>query len=440
MLLGRGIPRTGLGPSFNRVWASVTVSSLGDGMSFVALPLLAAQLTADPRQIAMVSLAEQLPWLLLGLPSGVLADRFDRRRILWLVDAARALLVGALASAVASGTVTIPLLALVAFLLGSGQTLYSGAWAGMVPALVAPGALTRANARLQASSLITDTLLGTPLGALLFGIATALPFAVDAVSFAAAAALVFILRGSFQPRSQPASKTSKTWTTLRRDTTEGVRWLWRHPLLRRLCLASGITNLVSGGLIAILVLYARQTLGLSNLGFALLVASFALGGVAGATSTPRLTARFGAPRVLKLTAAGTAVAAVVAGTATTGPMAGMGIAAYGAASLAWNVTAVSLRQSLVPAELLGRVAMAYQMVIGSGTALGAVAAGFTAHAFGLRAPFYAGAALLFAASLISTRSSEKTALPSQSATAVADGATGVRRSTGSTRPDDEGTR
>ncbi|MFJ5219345.1 MFS transporter [Streptomyces sp. NPDC088354] len=425
MLFDREIPRTRLGSRFNRVWASVTVSSLGDGMKFVALPLLAAQLTSDPRQIAMVSLAEQLPWLLLGLPSGVLADRFDRRRILWLVDAARALLVGMLAVAVAAGIVAIPLLTLVAFLLGCGQTLYSGAWAGMVPALVAPGALTRANARLQASSLIIDTLAGTPLGAVLFGIAAALPFIVDSLSFATAAVLVFILRGNFEPRSQAASKM---WTTLRRDTTEGIRWLWRQHLLRRLCLTSGITNLVSGGLIAILVLYARQTLGLSNLGFALLVASFALGGVAGATSTPRLTAHFGAPRLLKLTTAGTAIAAAIAGTATSGPIAGMGIAAYGTANLAWNVTAVSLRQSLVPAELLGRVAMAYQMVIGSGTALGAVAAGFTAHAFGLRAPFYAGAVLLFAASLISTRSSEKTGLPFPSGTAVTSGAGHTTRS------------
>lgn len=408
MLLPRGSARTGLGPGFTRIWASVTVSSLGDGMSFVALPLLAAQLTADPRQIALVSLAEQLPWLLLGLPSGVLADRFDRRRILWFADAARALLVGALALATAAGAVTIALLAAVAFLLGCGQTLYSGGWAGMVPALVAPDELTGANARLQAGSLITDTLLGTPLGALLFGMAAALPFAVDAVSFAVAAVLVLTLNGNFRPRSRPASKA---WATLRRDTAEGVRRLRRHRLLRRLCLASGITGLVGGGLIAILVLYARQALGLGNLGFALLVASFALGGVAGAISTPRLTARFGAPRVLELTAVVMAVATAAAGAATSGPAAGLCIAAYGAASLAWNVTAVSLRQSLVPAELLGRVSTAYQMVVGSGTALGAAAAGFAAHSFGLRTPFYAGAALLFGAALISARAGARTAQP-----------------------------
>lgn len=187
------------------------------------------------------------------------------------------------------------------------------------------------------------------------------------------------------------------------DTTQGVRWLWQQPLLRRLCLTSGISNLVGGGLIAILVLYARQVLGLTSIGFALLVASFAIGGVAGAMATPRLSVRFGTPRVLRLTAAATAGTAVAAGAASSGLIAGACIAAYGAANLAWNVTAVSLRQALVPAHLLGRVGMAYQMVIGAGTTLGAALAGLEADSFGLRAPFYIGSALLLVASLVSMR-------------------------------------
>jgi MFS family permease len=130
--------RTKLGPDFQRTWVSVTVSGLGYGMRLSALPLLAAQLSSDPRHVAFVSLAEQLPLLLLGLPAGALADRFDRRRILWVVDAVRALVVGALAAAAAVHAMTIPLLAVVGFLLGLGQTLYNGAWSGMVPALVAP--------------------------------------------------------------------------------------------------------------------------------------------------------------------------------------------------------------------------------------------------------------------------------------------------------------
>jgi len=403
-----GTSGTRLGPRFHQVWASVTVSSLGDGMRFVALPLLAAQLTSDPRQIAAVSFAQQVPWLLLGLASGALADRFDRRRILWTVDAARTVIVGALALAVATGAVTIPLLAAAGFLLGCGQTLYNGGWSGMVPALVEPTARTKANARLQASSLITDTLLGTPLGALLFGIAAALPFVVDTASFAVAAALVFLLPGDFRPRLHA---TPTSLAVLRRDTAEGVRWLWQHHLLRRLCLVSGTTNLVGGGLIAILVLYARHALGLTGMGFALLVAVFAIGGIAGATATPRLTARYGPPRILKFATVGIALAAAAVGSATSGLIAGLFIAVYGAANLVWNVTAVSLRQSLVPTELLGRVTMAYQMITGSAEALGAAAAGLSAHAFGLRAPFFAGAALLAAASLVSTRPARSTAQP-----------------------------
>jgi len=403
-----GSNATRLGPRFHQVWAAITISSLGDGMRFVALPLLAAQLTGDPRQIAAVSLAEQVPWLLLGLLSGALADRFDRRRILWTVDTARTVVVGLLALAVATGAVSIPLLAAAGFLLGCGQTLYNGGWSGMVPALVEPAARTRANARLQAGSLITDTLLGTPLGAVLFGIAAVLPFLVDSASFAAAATLVFLLRGDFRPRAQA---TPTSLAGLRRDTGEGVRWLWRHRLLRRLCLVAGAASLVDGGLIAVLVLYARHTLGLTSMGFALMVAAFAVGGIAGATATPRLTARYGPPRVLTLATLGTGIAAAAAGAATSGIAAGLFIAGYGAANLAWTVTAVSLRQSLVPAELLGRVTMAYQMITGGAAALGTVAAGLSAHEFGLRSPFFAGAVVLAAAGLVSTRDAEPAARP-----------------------------
>lgn len=261
MFLSRGIKHAKLGPDFQRVWASVTVSSLGDGMRFVALPLLAAQLTSDPRQVTFVYVAEQLPLLLFGLLSGAIADRFDRRSILWVVDAVRAVIVGVLAVAIAADAMTVPLLAGIGFLLGLGQTLYNGAWSGIVPTLVASPELTRANARLQSGSLITDTLLGTPLGALLFGVCATLPFAVDAVSFAAAAVLALTLSGDFRPRPQI---TPNPWRRLLDDTTQGVRWLWQQPLLRRLCLTSGITNFVGGGLIAILVLYARHTLGLTK--------------------------------------------------------------------------------------------------------------------------------------------------------------------------------
>lgn len=119
-----------LGSRFRLLWTSVTVSSLGDGMRFVALPLLAARISGDPRDLALVTVAEQLPWLLFSLPAGALADRVDRRRLLWTVDACRAVLVAGFAAAVAFGVVGILLIALVGFLLGCGQTLYNAGWAG----------------------------------------------------------------------------------------------------------------------------------------------------------------------------------------------------------------------------------------------------------------------------------------------------------------------
>ncbi|WP_327291169.1 MFS transporter [Streptomyces sp. NBC_01198] len=235
------------------------------------LPLLANRLTDDPRQVAAVSLAEQLPWLLLGLTAGALADRPDRRRILWVVDALRAAVVGVLAVAVYTGTATVLLLAVTGFVLGCGQTFYNGAWSGVVPALVPPSGLGRANARLQASAQISDTLLGTPLGAVLFGIGATLPFVVDAGSFAVAAALVALTAGDFRPR-----KAGSPPGSLRHDVAEGIRWLWRHRRLRRLCLVTGVANAVGSGLVAILVLYAGRLLGLGVLGFALLLAATAV--------------------------------------------------------------------------------------------------------------------------------------------------------------------
>ncbi|WP_367133496.1 MULTISPECIES: MFS transporter [Streptomyces] len=406
--LGAGLGRPGsLGTGFGLIWTAVTVSGLGDGMRFIALPLLAAQVTDDPRQVAAVTLAEQLPWLLVGLIAGALADRIDRRRVLWTVDFARSLVAGALAAAIASGRPSVPLLAAAGFLLCCGQTLYTGAWSAVVPAIVAePEARIRANAALQSGALVTATLLAPPLGALLFAVAPALPIGVDAVSFAVAAAVVFVLRGDFRARIPDAPGEPGAVRGLRRDVAEGVGWLRRHPVLRRLCLVAGATNFVTTGMIAVLVLYARDVLGLDGLGYGLLIAAFSVGGVSGAAAAPRLVRRFGTRRVLLSAVTGSAVTAAGAGAAPAALVAGCCVAGYGAMSLIWEITAVTLRQQLVPAELLGRVSMSYQLVSNGAGALGAAMAGVLAQPAGLRAPFLAGAAVLTLAALATARATD----------------------------------
>lgn len=404
---------------FPTLWASVTISSLGDGMRFVALPLLAAELTGDARMIALVALAGQLSSLLFALPAGAWADRLDRRRMLFWADAARTLVVGVLAAAVAAHAARIGWLVLAALLLGTGGVLYSAGWSGMVPALVPPADRARANSRLQAGALVTDTLLGTPLGAVLFGLAAALPFAVDTLSFACAAGLVLLLQGDFRPgRAEPpggagphagaagaagapgAVGAPAERPALRRQVAEALRWLRGRPVLFRLCLARGLTGGVSSGLIAVLVLYASRAQHLGPTGFALLVAAFAVGGLLGSVLTPRLLQHWGVRPTLTAGALGSAVCALLLALAPTPAVAALAVAAYGVAEFAWYVGGLTLRQAQVPTRLLGRVTMAHQLVFDASGAVGAALAGLLAHAWGVRAPYFVGAALLLAVPLL----------------------------------------
>lgn len=392
-------PRRGTRPQlprqFHAVWASVTVSSLGDGMRQVALPLLTADLTDDARQVALVAFAGQLPWLLVSLVSGVLADRLERRRVLWLVDMARAAIVAGVALLTVFHALSVPLLAGVAFLLGCGHTLYSGSWSGLVPSLVAPDVLTKANARLQASWLIAGSLLGAPVGAVLFEITPSLPLGIDALSFMCSAGLIVLMPGGHPAASGDSPSVPRS---LREDALHGLGWLRRHSLLRRVCSMSALVTLVVSGLMSVLVLYARQTLGLGSSGYALLVAVFAVGGIAGVPLASYLGTRIGPVRVLwlgSLIMGGICAGIGLAGSATA---AVLFVGGYGAVSLVWNVTAASLRQSRVPAGLLGRVSMTFQMVNVSAGALGVLLTGLAYHGIGPRASFLAGAVLLCLAS------------------------------------------
>jgi MFS family permease len=162
--------RPNLGRGYHRLWTAAAISNLGDGIFLTALPLLAATLTRDPLPVSAVFAAGWLPWLLFGLLSGALADRWNRRRLMWVVDAARFVVVGGLGVAVIAGLATIPLLVGVAFLLGVGQTLFDSAAQSVIPALVGrdPQRLERANGQLFGAQQVTQQLSGPPLGGWLF--------------------------------------------------------------------------------------------------------------------------------------------------------------------------------------------------------------------------------------------------------------------------------
>src|SRR5574341_97636 len=227
---GRGGARRGLGAAFRRMWAAQGISNAGDGVYLTALPLLAASLTRDPLPVSAVMFAQWLPWLLFGLVTGALLDRWDRVRVMWTVDACRFAVVGALAAAVLLGWASIPLLMAVGFLLGTGQTLVDTAAHTLVPALVSrdPRRLERANSRLLGTQVVADQLAGPPLGGALFSVAAWSPFLVDAVSFGLSSALMARLPGRERGRAHIGGPR----TTIRADIAEGLRFLLRHRLLR----------------------------------------------------------------------------------------------------------------------------------------------------------------------------------------------------------------
>jgi MFS family permease len=182
--------RPGLGARFHALTAAVGLSSLGDGLALVAVPLLAAQFTDSPLLIALTYAAQELPWLLVALPAGALVDRLDRRRVAVMADLARAGTMAVLAAVVAAGVGSLPILWIAAFALGSLDTLATGAAYAVLPRVVPERLLGAANGRLMAVETAGGQLIGPAVAGGIFVAAAALPFALDAASFVASAAFV----------------------------------------------------------------------------------------------------------------------------------------------------------------------------------------------------------------------------------------------------------
>jgi MFS family permease len=385
-----------LGPVFTRLWAASGISNLGDGVYAAALPLLAATLTSDPLAVSAVTFAQWLPWLLFGLLSGALLDRWDRRRVMWTVDLARFVVVGGLAVAVLAGVASIPLLMVAGFLLGTGQTLVDTAAVALLPAIVSrrPGRLERANGRLQGTQMVTDGLAGPPIGGALFAVAPWAAFAVDALSFAAGSALIASIRPD-----PGAAAPAEARVPLRAAIAEGLSWLRRHRLLRSLALMVAVTNLMAMATQAILVLFATRVLGLGSVGYGLLLAGVALGGVAGSLLAARVSRWLGPGTMMVGGFALAGLALVTTGLVSSPFLAGALLAVEALIIIMFNIVAGSLRQQLTPDHLLGRVISAFRLLGFGVVPLGALLGGVLASTFGLRAPFVVAGVVITASAL-----------------------------------------
>lgn len=384
---------TRLGRPFWLVWSASTVSSLGDGVRYVAFPLLAASLSHDPRAVASVAVAGYLPWPLFGLVGGAMADRTDRRRLMWRTDVFRAALVAGCALAVLTAGAPIALLAVVAFLLGLAETFFENAASAIVPMLVEEPAIERANSWLFSTQTVMSTLLGAPIGGALFAIARSVPLVADAVSFVLSAVLVALVAGTFHPRAGGGP------TSFRQDIAEGLRWLLAHRLLRVIAVLLAVINATFAAAEAVLVLYSLEVLRLPAYGYGVLLALVAIGGLLGTLVAGALRRLLGLRWVLVGVGLAQAGALLAAGLTSSRLLVVAGLLLLGGVSMVWNVVTVSLRQRLVPAALLGRVTSSYRVIGIGAMPVGAALAGVLARGYGLHMPYLASGLLLAAATL-----------------------------------------
>ncbi|MEU6579390.1 MFS transporter [Nocardia sp. NPDC046763] len=389
---------TRLGADFGRLWSAVSLSGVGDGVTQIGANLLAVSITRNPIAVSGLMIAQITPFLVFGLPSGALVDRLDRRRLMTIATVVRIAVLGTVSAAVATDYASLPLLYITFFVVGCAGLVFDNASTTAIPGLVALTQLERANGRLQATRSVTEQVLARPLGVALFGITAWTPFLVDTVGLV----VVAILAGTL-PATVDRRDPSGTRQHLTAAVVVGARWLWRNSLVRTLTLTVGLSNIGLGAIFSLLVLIARERLGVGNTGYAVLLLAAALGGVCGGLAAPRIIAALGPGTTLRVGLL-IEMASYVGMALTHNAVVAMAILIPFSIHLSvFTTIGSSLRQTLVPPELLGRVHGAYRLVGATGLFLGAAIGGLLASQFGLTAPFWMGLSCAVAFTLAAWR-------------------------------------
>jgi MFS family permease len=388
--------------AFRRLFLASAVSNLGDGVHLIALPLLAATLTRDPRLVALLGVAGSLPWLVFGLVSGGIVDRVDIHRLMVRVDLVRALITAVLVVVVARGRASMWILLIVTLLLGIGETLFDTAAQAYVPSVVPLSKLPWANGRIQSARVVANELVGPGVGGLLFAWMTALPFGVNAVSFLGSSA---ILGRRHRPAVVPATGLldERRTSSLRSEIADGMRFLVRHRSLRVLAIVVGAWNLFGHFGDAVFVLYAQDVLGLSSRGYGLMNAVIAGGAAISALLASRVIDRFGQAAVLHTAIASASIPTLLVSLTTNVTIVASLFFFMTLMSYAWNVVSSSLRQALIPKEYLGRVISAYFVIAMGTTPIGAIIGGLLAKWLGYRPLFAISGTALTVVAIVSWR-------------------------------------
>jgi predicted MFS family arabinose efflux permease len=379
-----------LGRSFRWLLASSWVTNLGEGITLAAGPLLVASQTHSPLAVAMAALLQRLPWLLFGLYAGVVADRLNRRTIVIVTGLVRAAILLVLTVSILIHRVDISVVLAALFLFGVNEAFGDTTTTTLLPMLVEKPDLGIANSRALTGVIVWNQLAGPPVGAALFAAGMALPFISETVCVLAGVVLIWRVR-------LPVHGARGQHARVRDEIKEGWRWLWAHTAVRTLAITIFTFNVTFGAAWAVLVLYARERLGMGALGFGLITTAMAAGGLLGTASYGWLERHLRLGVIMRGGLIIETLTHLALALTRWAWFALIIFVIFGAHTFIWGTTSTTVRQRAVPAQFQGRVSSVYLTAVVGGIVIGSAIGGLVASVWGITAPFwfaFAGSALI----------------------------------------------
>ncbi|HEY8282484.1 MAG TPA: MFS transporter [Leifsonia sp.] len=397
-----GSARQPLSAGFNRLWTAAITSNLADGIGRTAVPLIATTLTRDPALIAGLSAVTFLPWLLFGIPSGMLLDRVDRRHAMAAANTVRFGVAALLAVLIATDALTIWWLYGCVLLFGLGETVFDNATTTVVPSLVTRTQLDRANGRMQSAEIVVQNFIATPIAGFLFAAAIGLPVLLTGAGFLVAGLLALSIPAAAARAYRSADAAESSGGRSRPSFGAVVSFLVHHRFLRAMIVLTSVTASALAFAQGSVVLLLLQTLSVPAALIGVVTAGVGIGALIGALVSSRFVERFGRGRVMfwSMMVSGTGILCVGLTTNVFVAILAYAVGAFGVA--VWNVPWGALRQAIVPGDMLGR-AMGIVRTVGWGlTPIATVAGGFVARV-DLRLPFVIGGGIVVALTLVAAR-------------------------------------
>lgn len=371
------------------VWSGSLVSEMGDQVTMLALPLAAVLvLHAGAFQLGALRAAASLAFLVIALPAGILVDRRRKRPLMIAADLGRVVLIGSVPAMAALNLLTIWQLYLVALGAGILSVIFDVSYQSFVPALVGRDRLHEGNAKMALPSSFARVVGPATAGGLVAVAGAARAMTADAFSFAVGAAATALLR-----IREPAPEQPEAERHMRAEIAEGLRYVFGHPVLRRVVACTATANFFNSVMYSILVLYLLRDLRADPARIGEVMSLGSLGGLAGGLVAGRLARWIGTARMLWLSKAALGWVTIAIPLARPGwgvLLVSAGLVVSGFSAVVYNVAQVSYRQSVTPPRLLGRMNASIRWVIWGTMPLGALLGGWLGTAIGLRATVAVG--------------------------------------------------